>query len=577
MCIDQSGSMRSRDVDAPSGGKVTRWSAVFDSAEVFLADQARQTDADNVRISLVMFSDEATTCFDRLHVEAARTELKESMVNCAPSGGTCFAAGLQAVRGLASADTGDVLVIFLSDGRPGDLPTRLHGPLAKDNHATMPTQYRSHGETHASAAMHLHGLRNDHEGSLSLHFVGIHAEGFAWLQTLAQIYEGTFHETSMELDDVADGGSDSEGGGTSSDVRRVDIALSGGAAPGGPGPATQASAALAAALMMPPPPRTSIRSTFRSISSSFTSMRAGTTRGAQRSVALEKADEASAEATFKATKMDWASVDGHRILHIADAEAEGRRLSMRSQPFAQGGFRNVFHAFERNVEGVALRRLVVKESRYEVPYEERLAFHKATTECQVRAKGLADKFNAATAHLGPVVSTPAGSSNVHPIQFISCEVFRLSGEAAAEEGASSSGDASSSGEYRYISVEPYLPGAYVKYNTNNGYVRSGKAEVASALESMVEETPQAFSHFSYVVSGEEEMVVDLQGVEAEEEALGWSEGGRLFRFTDPQLHSRTLKYGSGDHGRRGFDSFFRTHRCGQLCRALGLRPASVCS
>ena len=36
----------------------------------------------------------------------------------------------------------------------------------------------------------------------------------------------------------------------------------------------------------------------------------------------------------------------------------------------------------------------------------------------------------------------------------------------------------------------------------------------------------------------------------------------LFRFTDPQVHSRDTQYGQGDRGERGFEDFFRTHECG---------------
>ena len=71
------------------------------------------------------------------------------------------------------------------------------------------------------------------------------------------------------------------------------------------------------------------------------------------------------------------------------------------------------------------------------------------------------------------------------------------------------------------------------------------------------------------------MVVDLQGVAGSEEGSG----RRALRLTDPQIHSDLCsdlcslesKYGLGDRGRRGFDDFFRTHRCGALCEALGLQ------
>ncbi|RHY87467.1 hypothetical protein DYB35_009399 [Aphanomyces astaci] len=72
------------------------------------------------------------------------------------------------------------------------------------------------------------------------------------------------------------------------------------------------------------------------------------------------------------------------------------------------------------------------------------------------------------------------------------------------------------------SVEEYLPGAYVKYSNNNGYV-------GTATSSTVERernTPQAFSHFTFVSSDYRLMVVDIQGVNDS--------------YTDPQIHTVRL-------------------------------------
>ena len=95
------------------------------------------------------------------------------------------AAGLDAVRRLAAADTGSVLLLFLSDGKPGD----LQGAPPSGDHISadaLPLSYRAFGQTHASAAVHLQGLRSAKTRGLSLHFVGIHAEGFPWLRALAR-------------------------------------------------------------------------------------------------------------------------------------------------------------------------------------------------------------------------------------------------------------------------------------------------------------------------------------------------------------------------------------------------------
>ena len=50
------------------------------------------------------------------------------------------------------------------------------------------------------------------------------------------------------------------------------------------------------------------------------------------------------------------------------------------------------------------------------------------------------------------------------------------------------------------------------------------------------------------------MLVDVQGVGT--------------HYTDPQLHSKDLKYGRADRGEKGFEMFFKTHVCQKTCRLL---------
>lgn len=57
------------------------------------------------------------------------------------------------------------------------------------------------------------------------------------------------------------------------------------------------------------------------------------------------------------------------------------------------------------------------------------------------------------------------------------------------------------------------------------------------------------------------MVVDIQGMKNHNE----------FILTDPSIHCTDMsKYGDGNFGDKGFDEFFKTHQCNQLCKALGL-------
>eukprot|EP00039_Didymoeca_costata_P032769 m.39318 g.39318 ORF g.39318 m.39318 type:complete len:383 (-) comp9535_c0_seq1:1372-2520(-) len=99
----------------------------------------------------------------------------------------------------------------------------------------------------------------------------------------------------------------------------------------------------------------------------------------------------------------------------------------------------------------------------------------------------------------------------------------------------------------YFHVERYIVGDYVKYNSNAGFVQVGDEAGASGH---LRATPQAFSHYTYEVSGKQKMVVDMQGVQD--------------FFTDPQIHSYCKEYGGGDLGALGFAHFFRSHICNSL-------------
>ncbi|CAG9575078.1 myosin heavy chain kinase c-like protein [Leishmania major strain Friedlin] len=99
-----------------------------------------------------------------------------------------------------------------------------------------------------------------------------------------------------------------------------------------------------------------------------------------------------------------------------------------------------------------------------------------------------------------------------------------------------------------LAMEPQLTGKFVKYNNNCGYVRR-KARW----------TPQAFSHFTYHASDHELMVVDIQGVDD--------------YYTDPQILSSDGEgYGRGNLGEEGIRRFLESHKCNEVCRAVGLPP-----
>merc|ERR1712023_78800 len=91
-------------------------------------------------------------------------------------------------------------------------------------------------------------------------------------------------------------------------------------------------------------------------------------------------------------------------------------------------------------------------------------------------------------------------------------------------------------EPRIFAAERFLPGAFLKYNSNNGFACDASVQHNEAV--------QAFMHFSFVASGGKLLVADLQGVARDTEAL----------LTDPQVLSMDAQFGPGDLGPRGMKS-----------------------
>ncbi len=104
-----------------------------------------------------------------------------------------------------------------------------------------------------------------------------------------------------------------------------------------------------------------------------------------------------------------------------------------------------------------------------------------------------------------------------------------------------------------ILVEWFLYGEYTNWIYNNGTINQAKVR---GNELML-----AFAHWTWVKSGEQFLVCDLQGVK----------DPRGYHLTDPAIHSLTGQYGTTDLGQRGIDLFFRTHVCNSACRSLGVQ------
>lgn len=92
-----------------------------------------------------------------------------------------------------------------------------------------------------------------------------------------------------------------------------------------------------------------------------------------------------------------------------------------------------------------------------------------------------------------------------------------------------------------------------------------KTEAILRLEGQIlpDDIPQAFSHFSHVYTKRDQLVCDLQG------ELCVVDSKLMFLLTDPCIHSvRSRSFGRTDHGKKGIDEFFKTHKCSALCILL---------
>lgn len=121
--------------------------------------------------------------------------------------------------------------------------------------------------------------------------------------------------------------------------------------------------------------------------------------------------------------------------------------------------------------------------------------------------------------------------------------------------------------------EFFLRGSYQKWNANSCWPDVILTE---------DPTPTAFCHFTHDLTDGKRLVCDIQGVEG---SLNVSRFGikapreNWYMLTDPQIHTDEPNneirmnqgdFGVGDMGPEGISNFFKGHRCGPACHALGL-------
>ena len=220
-------------------------------------------------------------------------------------------------------------------------------------------------------------------------------------------------------------------------------------------------------------------------------------------------------------------------------------LTMLSEHFAKGAMRLVYRAWELKPgvkelsEENVLRDVVIKRidpdtltGHLDQTFQDRCNEEEAQTSSI--ADMYACAFNEACAAKGILAVPPGAPVDAAPepvhVRYLPVYVVELKGIRET------------------LGLEPYVRGEYVKHNNNAGYVsrRGHSTEVA-----------QAFSYFSYVHSGKEQLVCDVQGVGS------W--------WTDPQIHTmRGDELGMGNMGADGIADFLETHTNNHICEMLEL-------
>ncbi|POM80290.1 Protein-Kinase-like protein [Phytophthora palmivora] len=234
------------------------------------------------------------------------------------------------------------------------------------------------------------------------------------------------------------------------------------------------------------------------------------------------------------------------IKHAFDSELRkwtSSRITVKidTEPFAKGGLRQVFHLQDLSMPPPALRAQDVNEDSVMskcTSYVAKIAIDPNedpdTYFKDVEMQAVAAKY----AKLYNSYNPP------RRVEFLEAWILQLIPSEASGAGDQTIESLTLSGSI--CGVEPFIAGEYHKHNNNFGYV--------SELE---RNTPQAFSHFTYEASGQQILVVDIQGVGD--------------HYTDPQIHSRRGKeFGKGNLAVRGFERFLGSHRCNPICRYLKL-------
>jgi hypothetical protein len=213
----------------------------------------------------------------------------------------------------------------------------------------------------------------------------------------------------------------------------------------------------------------------------------------------------------------------------------------RANPYMRGGMRLVYGFQDKAAVSEEGSWMVAKSSRFVDDGATASLVVDTHVKSTAVARYFAARFNERLRALrGKLATSPF-------VFFVPCFAYEV------EEASSRFPE----GEINAFAGERYLPGVFMKYNSNNGYVAESFLKHHDGV--------QAFLHYTFDASEGKLVVGDLQGVARPTEVL----------LTDPQVLSADRSFGPGDLGYKGIRACLASHRCGPTCRALNLKPVSA--
>ena len=200
---------------------------------------------------------------------------------------------------------------------------------------------------------------------------------------------------------------------------------------------------------------------------------------------------------------------------------EGR---FNRESFAEGRFRKAYTGVWTAPPSLFGKEVVVKKCKGSYTWSP--ADWDTTKKIYSKAQELANTFN-------------RDMRPNYPIKFIDVQVCRVT-MSSTESGPQ---------QKEYVAVEEFIPGNFIKWCNNYGYI-SPLADYHPIMP--------AFMHHSWCHTKGQVMVADLQGAKEDDS----------YKLTDPAILSLTGDYGPTDTGIEGMAMFFLNHECSDICKTL---------